>query len=171
MMHELLLQKLYRLGFRGKIHNLIRSFLANRSQYISTANGNSDPKNITFGTPQGSTLGPALFILFINDIANLKLHGKIVLFADDAVLIYCETDINELNRKMTEDMETILQWFHANLLTLNQNKTKCMIIHNKQHLKQYKLNVNLNGNKIEQVDSFEYLGITLQENLHWDLHN
>ena len=67
-------------------------------------------------------------------------------------------------------METILHWFHANLLTLNQNKTKCMIFHNKQHLKQYKLNIHLNGIPIEQVDSFEYLGITLQENLHWDLH-
>lgn len=170
MLHELLLKKLYRMGFRGKIHDLIRSFLSNRTQYISTSSGNSDPQNITFGTPQGSTLGPALFILFINDIAKLKLHGKIILFADDAVLIYCESDLNELNRKMTEDMETILNWFHANLLTLNQKKTKCMIFHSKQHLKQYKLNIHLNGHVIEQVDSFEYLGITLQENLHWDLH-
>lgn len=101
------MKKLYRLGFRGNYYNLIKSFLSYRKQFISLSNLNSDPLNIDFGTPQGSTLGSALFILFINDITSLSLHGKIILFADDAAIFYCETDINELNRKMTEDMTNI----------------------------------------------------------------
>lgn len=168
--HELLLNKLYRLGFRGNSYNLIKSFLSNRMQLISMANACSDPLNIAFGTPQGSTLGPALFILFINDITSLKLHGKILLFADDAVITYCETDVNELNRKMIEDMEVISHWFVANKLTLNRKKTKCMVFHQKQHLKKYKLDIHCNGDPIEQVETFEYLGLSLQENLQWDKH-
>lgn len=167
---ELLLKKLYRLGFRGNSYNLIESFLSNRMQFISMANVNSDPLNIEFGTPQGSTLGPALFILFINDITNLKLHGKIVLFADDAVITYCETDVNELNRKMIEDMQVLSQWFSANKLTLNRKKTKCMIFHQKQHIKKFRLDIHCDGEPIEQVETFEYLGLTLQENLQWDMH-
>lgn len=130
---------------------------------------NSSCLKINFGTPQGSTLGPALFILFINDITNLKLHGKIILYADDAVLIYCNSDIEKINQMIIEDMDKISRWFEANKLTLNRKKTKCMILHSQQHLKQYKLNVHSGGEPIEQVEAFDYLGLTLQENLKWDL--
>lgn len=167
--HDLLLQKLYRIGIRSRTYDLIRSFLSNRTQYTSTSKANSNSSNIDFGTPQGSTLGPALFILFINDITNLKLHGKIILFADDAVIVYCGTDIERINEMMIEDLETISRWFEENKLTLNMKKTKCMAIHPQQHLKKYSLNIHLNGTHIEQVTSFEYLGLTLQENIRWDL--
>lgn len=125
--HELLMKKLYRHGIRGKSFDLIESFLTNRTQYVSLNNTNSSPMNIEFGTPQGSTLGPVLFILYLNDITKLKLHGKIILFADDAALIYSACDVIELNQQMNEDVATLSHWFESNKLTLNRKKTKCMI--------------------------------------------
>lgn len=77
---------------------------------------------IDFGTPQGSTLGPVLFLFYINDIFNLKLNGKIICFADDAVIVYCNSNINELNRLMQEDISTIANWFEANKLTEMKKK-------------------------------------------------
>lgn len=93
--HDMLMSKLYRYGFRGKIGDFIRDFLSNRQQYVFLSNTSSQHSSVDFGTPQGSTLGPILFLLYMNDICNLKLNGKIILFADDAVLIYTSNNNNE----------------------------------------------------------------------------
>lgn len=167
---DLLLNKLYRYGFRGKSHELISSYLGNRTQKVSISHSISNTLDNNFGTPQGSTLGPLLFLLFINDIIHLKLHGKIVLFADDAALSYGSTDLAELNRMMSEDIATLSEWFQSNKLTLNLKKSKCMVIHPKQESKKVSINLTINGERIEQGNSFVYLGLTIQENLHWNMH-
>lgn len=168
--HEILMSKLYRYGFRGKAADLLKSFLNNRKQFVSLGDEKSQPLHNAFGTPQGSTLGPILFLLYVNDIFKLKLHGKIVLFADDAAIIYCSNNINTLHTMMCEDIEILLNWFIANKLTLNLKKSKCMIFHPQQKTKKYTLNININGSPIEQVSKFEYLGISLQEDMRWDGH-
>lgn len=117
--HNILINKLYRYGIRGMAADLIKSFLTNRKQFVSLGNYKSNAMENVFGTPQGSTLGPILFLLYMNDIFNLKLHGKIILFADDAVIVYCCNNIELLNKMMCEDVETLLKWFVANKLTLN----------------------------------------------------
>lgn len=170
ILRELLLKKLFRYGFRGKIYELIKSFLTNRKQFLSVKNSKSDTLANDIGTPQGSTLGPALFNLFINDIFKLKLNGKIVMYADDAAIEYTATSTAELDRMINEDLITLSEWFTANKLMMNLKKTKCMIIHRQQHTKRFTLNISLNNERIEQVNSFEYLGLILQENLNWDLH-
>lgn len=170
ILHNLLLNKLYRYGIRGRAAELIKSFLKNRKQFVSLGDFKSTNMHNGFGTPQGSTLGPILFLLYMNDIFKLKLHGKIILFADDAAIVYCSDNINTLNRMICEDLETLLNWFIANKLTLNLKKSKCMIFHPLQNKKKYTLNNTANGCQIEQVSKFEYLGIMLQENLHWDAH-
>lgn len=168
--HELLLNKLYRYGFRGKSYDLLKSFLSDREQYVSIKGSKSDVLFNGFGTPQGSTLGPAIFILYINGIFLLKLHGKLVMFADDTTIVYCCNDPNKLAKMMQEDIETLHDWFNSNKLTLNIKKTKCMIFHPQQHLKIFTVDLKLNEIQIEQVKSFKYLGLTLQETLHWDMH-
>lgn len=125
---------------------------------------------INYGTPQGSTVGPILFLLYMNDIFKLRLNGKIVMFADDAAISYCSNNNSSLNEMINQDMITLHNWFIANKLTLNLKKSKCMIFHPLQRTKKFTLNINLNGCPIEQVSTFEYLGLILQEDLHWDEH-
>lgn len=168
--HEILMNKLYRYGFRGKAAELLKSFLSDRKQYVSLGPTHSTSQSNTFGTPQGSTLGPILFLLYVNDIFKLKLHGKIVLFADDAAIIYSSNNVNTLNEMICEDAETLLNWFISNKLTLNLSKSKCMIFHPLQKTKKFTLNIDIRGSPIEQVSKFEYLGITLQDDMKWDSH-
>lgn len=170
ILRELLLKKLFRYGFRGKIYDIIKSFLTNRKQYLFIKKSRSETLANDIGTPQGSTLGPALFILYINDIFNLKLNGQIVMYADDAAIEYTATSTTELNQMINEDLKTLSEWFTANKLTMNLKKTKCMVVHRQQHTKHFTFNVSINGEHIEQVDSFEYLGLIVQENLNWDLN-
>lgn len=165
----LLMSKLYRYGFRGKSYELIFNYLNNRTQYVTINNTKGNTLPIEYGTPQGSTLGPLLFLLYINDIFKLKLNGNIVMFADDAAISYCATNVDDLNRMMMEDIINLNTWFESNKLTLNLKKSKCMIIHPNQKAKKHSLNITLNNVQIEQVQSFEYLGLTIQEDLHWDL--
>lgn len=150
--------------------DLINSYLSNREQYTVINNTKSSSHPIDYGTPQGSTLGPLLFLIFINDIFKLKLNGKIVMFADDAALNYSSTDLDELHRMMSEDIATLCNWLEANKLTLNINKSKFMLIHPKQTSKKFTFDLQVNNTPIEQVDSFEYLGLTIQDNLHWNHH-
>lgn len=163
------MSKLYRYGFRGKSYELIHSYLTNRTQFVNINNVKSNILANEYGTPQSSTLGPLLFLLYINDIFKLKLNGSIVMFADDAAINYCSKNLDDLNRMMMEDINTLNKWFESNKLTLNLKKSKCMIIHPKQKSRKYSLDIKLNDVQIEQVNSFEYLGLTIQEDLHWDL--
>lgn len=91
--HNLLINKLYRYGIRGKAAELINNFLNNRKQLVSIGNFKSNLMLNNFGTPQGSTRGPILFLLYMNDIYNLNLNGKTSLFADDAAITYCSNNI------------------------------------------------------------------------------
>lgn len=143
------MKKLYRYGLRGKIHDLIRSFLSNRKQFIVIKSAKSDTLLNDLGTPQGSTLGPLLFLIFINDLFKLKLNGKLITFADDAAIVYCAVSAEHLNRMMLEDLKTLADWFMANKLTLNLKKTKSMIFHPRQETKKYSLNIDLNGTPID----------------------
>lgn len=163
--HNILLSKLDRYGIRGNVNDLIRSFLSNRNQFVSIGNVSSTLKSIKFGTPQGSTLGPILFLIYMNDIFNLPLNGRIILFADDAAITYCGTSLVSFNRMMNEDLIMLSNWFAANKLTLNRKKSKCMIFHPQQGIKKYSLTIALDGTPIEQVPTFEYLGSALQESV------
>lgn len=168
----MLIDKLMVYGIRGRTLHILENYLKIRSHYTDNNNIHSNIFNNTnpYLVQQGSNLGPLLFILFINDIFDLKLNGKIVLFADDAILIYDNTNTINLKNEMQEDMNTIYKWFSQNKLSMNIKKTKTMIITNTQSNRKFKLSLKLRNQEIEQVNNYKYLGITIQNDLKWDIH-
>lgn len=133
--HGVLLKKLEYYGIRGVANTLFRSYLAGRTQYVSVNGVASSERAITVGVPQGSNLRPLLFLLYINDLARLQLHGKPRLFADDTSVTYIATESTRLLRLMEEDIQKLQSFFNENLLSLNLGKTNYMIFHSRQKKK------------------------------------
>jgi hypothetical protein len=125
--HSILLKKLEMYGIRGKANLLIKSYLTNRQQYVFYNEAKSSLKPINFGVPQGSILGPLLFILYINDMASCSKYLYSLLFADDTNIIYSNSDIWKLMEIVSLELETLSDWFKANRLSLNVKKTNFML--------------------------------------------
>jgi hypothetical protein len=105
-----------------------RSFLSNRSQVTCFRNVNSDPASISIGVAQCSILGPLLFIIYINDLPDVLEYCNVTLYADDTVLSYASSSIQEIQTKLNSDWNRISDWLNANQLTLNTKKTKFLLI-------------------------------------------
>ena len=118
--HEILLRKLDHYGVRGRFHNLLRSYLNDRVQYVKWNGKESTKTEINLGVPQGSIIGPLLFLIYINDLPNSSHLFDFIMYADDVNLITCGKDITELLDKTNEEMEKVSNWFINNKLTLNK---------------------------------------------------
>lgn len=110
-----------------------------------------------------------MFLIFINGIFKLNLNGTLILFADDAVLIYFDTVIETLQAKMQEDLDKIEKWLNANRLTPNTEKTNYMLIKQGTSIDVH-FSINFASKTLNRVASVKYLGITIQENLKRNLH-
>ena len=168
--HNILLQKLNAYGIRGIANNVIRSYLVGRKQFVCIDDSNSTLENIAVGVPQGSNIGPLLFLLYINDLFKLPLHGTPRLFADDTSLFYPGKCPNIIIEQMEHDLEVLSKYFNNNLLTLNFSKTKYMIFHSPRKKVAIHSDPMLRNNVIEKVNKFKYLGILLDETLSWNSH-
>ena len=169
--HKILLYKLEKYGIRGTCNNWFRSYLSDRKLQckINTVENmtiRSDVYNISHGTAQGSCLGPLLFILFTNDIHMLPLYSRLILFADDTTIYSHHKSKQFLIYMLTHDMELLLDWFRANLLSLNMDKTK--LIKFWPETTPFKLHI---GNTILQTSkTVKFLGITIDDHLTWSSH-
>ena len=170
--HTILIKKLASLGFSQNSSNLIQSYLWNRKQYVEIGGTGSNMRAITTGVPQGSILGPLLFILYINDINSASDLFDFTLYADDTTLTYSPTftlDATHTSAVINTELSKINDWFCTNKLSLNIDKTNFIIFHS---VGVVPLDIKLTINKIaiNQVKTFKFLGLTLNDTLTWKDH-
>ena len=118
MDHSILLYKLYLYGIRGNIYNWFKSYLTNRNQYVEYNNVKSKTEIITHGVPQGSILGPLLFIIYMNDFSRSSELLFSILFADDTSVFIEGTCLNDISEILNTELEKISIWLEANKLIL-----------------------------------------------------
>jgi hypothetical protein len=135
--HEILIKKLKIYGVQNTALKWFSSYLFDRKQFCKVGSAASSTKNIRCGVPQGSNLGPLLFLLYVNDLTNCLRHSSAEMYADDTNLTACSDEIYNLQAILNSDLNNIHQWIVANKLTLNVGKTEYMIIGTQQKLKKF----------------------------------
>ena len=173
--HEILLAKLQYYGIHGTPLELLKSYLTNRKQYVEIEDTKSKMLDISTGVPQGSILGPLLFIIYVNDFALSSEKFKFVMYADDTTLTSTlETfSTNELNgnpaSSINIELNKISEWLKLNRLTLNVQKTKYMLFKTSKKKVQTLL-LQMDNKIIDKVLDFNFLGIHFNEQLNWKSH-
>ena len=168
--HSLLIDKLKKYGISGFELNWFKSYLSHRMQSVKIGCSLSDLKHINIGIPQGSILGPLLFIVFVNDLPDI-VSCKTTMYADDTSLLVSSSDPSCLQNSLNHNLCNIANWFRANKLTLNLSKTKLMLFATPYNLNRFNdISLLYDGESIEKVDHFKYLGIVFDSHMTWSHH-
>jgi len=163
-----MLRKLEYYGIRGKALDWFRSYLSNRTQYVEYKNVKSNFSKIEYGMPQGSVLGPLLFIIYMNDLPNCLIKSKGILFADDTNIYMRGKCKKQLFAAMKQELEKLKEWFQANKLSLNLQKTNYVLFQPKgASTVDNNLQLTIGAETIARKSSVKFLGIYLDEHLQW----
>ena len=127
--HNILLHKLFNYGIRGKAHDWITNYLRHRFQYVNINSTSSDLREVVCGVPQGSILGPLLFIIYMNDIDASSTKLTFTMFADDTTILYKHHDLVQGVRQVNNELITVHDWLCCNKLSLNIDKTNSIVFH------------------------------------------
>ena len=173
---DILLNKLNYYGIRGVANRWFASYLSNRKQFVKFEDIQSDTECINCGVPQGSILGPLLYLIYVNDIYKCT-NASILSFADDTSLIISDTNLITLYERANVAMRSLFNWFCANRLSLNPLKTKYMVFKDGSKKCDFTgLNVMIDGVALEQIGSqftnktTKFLGIYMDDSLTWKHH-
>ena len=166
--HNILIKKLNCYRVRGLPLKFLSSYLTNRQHYAVVHQAESSVKSVSCGVLQGSTLGPLLFLIYINDLPNIcNLHIR--LFADDASLTMSNKSEMLLENHMNNELIKVYKWLKTNKLSLNYDKTEFLVV-NKSKSKGGSLNIRIGKNDIAQVKHVKYLGVIIDEDLSLKPH-
>jgi hypothetical protein len=173
-MHEILLNKLRFYGINDKQYKLYKSYLEDRFQKIIIANGSNNDKvysgwiKVTNGVPQGSILGPLLFIVYINDLPEiLKPVCLPILFADDASVMIAHTNSIEFKKTINEVYVSLEDWFKKNLLSLNIAKTHYIYFSARKEVVR---DIGKMGTVIDTINYTRFLGLNIEYSITWERH-
>jgi len=167
--HTLLKQKLLHYGIRGPVYKWLDSYLENRKQLVKINNiMSSSDRYIRCGVPQGSILGPTLFLIYVNDICKSSTLLNFVLFADDTNCFKSGSNMDSVFKTVNAELTKVMCWFKANKLLLNANKTHFMLF-SRKHVNRVP-KIEIDGVEIKRVQSTVFLGVHIDEQLNWKCH-
>lgn len=167
--HSILMDKLNFYGLDQLAISLLSNYLTNRKQFVVYDNIHSDQQIIRTGVPQGSILGPLLFLIFINDISESSSLFNFICYADDTTLISTFEKFKNANVSLNTEIGKVSDWLTVNKLILNVNKTKYMIFSRSNKIIQ-PIDLEIHNQSIEQVRNFNFLGLTIDEKISWRPH-
>ena len=168
--HSILLQKLDHYGIRYQMNDWFKSYLTNRTQFVSFKKCNSSITQILFGVPQGSILGPFLFLIFINDFVHCSSNIKFTLFADDTNIHLAGPDIKSLIETANNELGHVHNWLMCNRLTLNFEKSHYIIFKRNKRMPNTLPHLKIQNKIINREYSTKFLGVHIDHGLTWKIH-
>ena len=169
-------EKLKMYGVTGLEHDWFTSYLDNRKQFCRINGFSSDVKGINCGAPQGSCLGPLLFLIYINDMPFFFQKSHVSMYADDATISLSSRSIADLQNDLNLDLLKLQDWLHANTLSLNVVKTQSLIICSGPNIRKVESqsdaqpSFSIGDQQIEMIANTKYLGVQVESQINWDKH-
>ena len=164
------MKKLEHYGVRGHVLKWFTSYLTERRQFTTVNSMDSQIDDISCGVPQGSVLGPLLFLIYINDLNSAIKFSYIHHFADDTNILYRHQSLRKINQRINFDLKNIVEWLRANRIALNTSKTEIVLFRTPRKPITRKMNFRISGQKIKPKSSAKYLGLIIDEFLKWKTH-
>ena len=169
-----MLYKLDKYGIRGPPHQWLKSYLTDRQQYTNIDNVSSSIEAISLGVPQGSILGPLLFLIYVNDIHNACPNTTFKLFADDSNVFVKDNNLKDLFNSANAASLKICNWFKSNRLTINHTKSAYVLFfpskEDDEYIVNHDLSVYIENNRIVRVSYVKFLGVIIDEHMNFKQH-
>ena len=171
--HNILLDKLSLYGIKGEALSWFNTYLTQRKQQVSVNNSKSDFKHVSYGVPQGSILGPLLFLLFINDLPLYTNNVYTDLYADDTTVYDIQDSVEEIETNLQSTLNNLQAWCRDNGMILNSSKTKVLLVtttQKRQRLQNENLDLKFNNESLTMITNDKILGVYVDNNLTWSEH-
>ena len=165
--HHILLKKLEYHGVRGISNKWFASYLSNRKKFVSINCYKSNLADAKCKVPQGSIMGPLLFLIYINDLHEVIRYSEVHHFADDTNHLNLNSCVKSLKKQANYDLKNLSNWLKANKISLNVGKTELVLFISSKKQLDCDLKIKLNGKRLYETDSVKYLGIHIDKRLTW----